>query len=66
MTSNGKQCLTLEQEAVVKTGLSVDVIMNWVGNHRDCSAEEYKNLSYPHTNNGFFFLLTTVLYINLF
>ena len=23
-------------------------------------------LSYPHTNNGFFFLLTTVLFIYLF
>ena len=43
MTSKGKQCLTLKQEAVVKSGLPVDVIMNWIGNHRKTvqSAEEY-------------------------
>ena len=43
MTSTkGKQCQTLKQEAVVKTGLPVDVILNWIGNHRKTvrSAEE--------------------------
>ena len=28
--------------------------------------EEQIFLSYPHTNNGFFFLLTTVFFINIF
>ena len=34
MTSKGKQCQILKEEAVVKSGLPGDVIMNWIGNHR--------------------------------
>ena len=47
MTSKGKQCQTLKQEAVVKTGLPIDVITNWIGNHR--KTFQQKKYAYPKT-----------------
>ena len=67
MTSRGKQCLTLVQEAVVKTGLPVDVIMNWVGNHRE-TVKQKNIIIYPTLTQimDSFSCSPLVLFINQF